>query len=259
MGLKVDFSKMDYFAVSGRGELHIAILLENMRREGYELQVSQPQVIIKEENGVKMEPFEEVTVDVPNEASGIVIEKLSKRKGQMTSMRPEQNHTRIVFEIPTRGLLGYRGEFIIATKGEGILCGQFIGFRPFVGEIEKQDVGSMASMATGKALGFALWNLQERGVLYIGPGAEVYEGMVIGNTSKGKDMAVNPTKGKQLSNMRASGSDEAITLVPPFNLSLERGLEIMKEDEYLEVTPKNIRLRKQLLTKLDRLRASRKK
>ena len=259
VGLKVDFTEMDYFTVSGRGELHIAILLENMRREGYELQVSQPQVIIKEENGIKMEPFEEATIDVPNESAGVVIEKLSKRKGLMTSMRPEQNHTRIVFEVPTRGLLGYRGEFIIATKGEGILCSQFIEFRHFVGEIEKQAVGSMASMATGKALGFALWNLQERGVLYIGAGAEVYEGMVIGNTAKGNDMAVNPTKGKQLSNMRASGSDEAITLVPPFNLSLERGLEIMKEDEYLEVTPQNIRLRKKFLTELDRKRDSRKK
>jgi len=259
VGLKVDFSEMAYFTVSGRGELHIAILLENMRREGYELQVSQPQVIIKEKNGVKMEPFEEVTIDVPNEASGVVVEKLSKRKGLMTSMGPEQNHTRIVFEIPTRGLLGYRGEFVIDTKGEGIICSQFIGFRSFAGDIEKHDVGSMASMATGKALSFALWNLQERGALYIGPGEEVYEGMVVGNTSKGDDMAVNPTKGKHLTNTRASCSDEAIKLVPRFNLSLERALEIMKDDEYLEITPKNIRLRKKFLTELDRKRDSRKK
>ena len=258
VGLKVDFSKMEYFTVSGRGELHIAILLENMRREGYELQVSQPQVITKEGNGIKMEPFEELTIDVPNEFSGVVIEKLSKRKGLITDMRPEQNHTRITFEIPTRGLLGYRGEFVIATKGKGILCSQFIGFRPFVGEIVKQSVGSMASMANGKALGFALWNLQERGVLYIGAGTEVYEGMIIGNTSKGMDMAVNPTKGKELTNMRASGSDEAIVLVPPFKLSLERGLEIMKDDEYLEVTPQNIRLRKKFLSELDRTREKRK-
>ena len=229
-----------------------------MRREGYELQVSQPQVITKERNGIKMEPFEELTIDVPNEFSGVVIEKLSKRKGLMTDMRPEQNHTRITFEIPTRGLLGYRGEFVIATKGKGILCSQFIGFRPFVGEIVKQSVGSMASMANGKALGFALWNLQERGVLYIGAGTEVYEGMIIGNTSKGMDMAVNPTKGKELTNMRASGSDEAIVLVPPFKLSLERGLEIMKDDEYLEVTPQNIRLRKKFLSELDRTREKRK-
>ena len=259
VGLKVDFSEIAYFTVSGRGELHIAILLENMRREGYELQVSQPQVIIKEENGVRMEPFEEITIDVPNEVSGVVVEKLSKRKGLMTNMRPEQSHTRLTFEIPTRGLLGYRGEFVVDTKGEGILCSRFIGFRQFVGNIEKHDVGSMTSMATGKALGFALWNLQERGALYIGHGEEVYEGMVIGNTSKGNPMAVNPTKGKQLSNMRASGSDEAIKLVPPLKLSLERGLEIMKNDEYLEITPKNIRLRKQSLTEIDRKRDSRKK
>ncbi|MCL5010989.1 MAG: translational GTPase TypA [Patescibacteria group bacterium] len=257
VGLKVDFSEMDYYTVSGRGELHIAILLENMRREGYELQVSQPQVIIKEENGTKTEPFEEVTIDVPNEAAGVVIEKLSKRRGQMLDMRPEQNHTRMVFEIPTRGLLGYRGEFVVNTKGEGILCSQFIGFRPFAGNIEKQDTGSMVSMATGKAPGFALWNLQERGTLYIGPGTEVYEGMVIGNTSKGNDMAVNPTKGKEFSNMRASCSDEAITLAPPLNLSLEKGLEIIKDDEYLEITPKNIRLRKKFLTAIDRLREKR--
>ncbi|MEK7482638.1 MAG: GTP-binding protein, partial [Patescibacteria group bacterium] len=198
VGLKVDFTEMDYFTVSGRGELHIAILLENMRREGYELQVSQPKAIIKEEDGVKMEPFEEAIIDVPNESAGVVIEKLSKRKGLMTSMGPEQNHTRITFEIPTRGLLGYRGEFVIDTRGEGILCSQFIGFRPFAGEIERQTVGSMTSMAAGKALGFALWNLQERGVIYIGAGEQVYEGMIIGNTAKGNDMAVNPTKGKQL-------------------------------------------------------------
>ncbi|MFA6437277.1 MAG: translational GTPase TypA [Candidatus Paceibacterota bacterium] len=259
VGLKIDFSETNYFKVSGRGELHIAILLENMRREAYELQVSQPQAIIKEVDGIKMEPFEEVTIDVPNESSGVVIERLSKRKGSMTDMRPEQNHTRIVFEIPTRGLLGYRSEFVIATKGEGILCSQFIGFKPFVGEIEKQDVGSMISMATGKALAFALWNLQDRGTLYIGAGTEVYEGMVIGNTSKNDSLTVNPTKGKHLTNVRASCADDAIILTPPFDLTLERGLEIMKEDEYMEVTPKNVRLRKKILTKLDRVREDRKK
>lgn len=241
VGLKIDF---DYFKVYGRGELHIAILLENMRREGYELQVSQPQVILKEMDGIKMEPFEEVIVDVPTQMVGTVIEKLAKRKGIMVNMHPEQNHTRIIFEAPTRGLLGYHGDFIIDTRGEGIICSRVIGFRPFVGDIEKQTSGSMISMANGKALGFSLFNLQERGALYIGAGAEVYVGMVIGNTSKGEDMKVNPTKGKQLTNMRASGSDEAIILTPPLRLSLERGLEIMRDDEYLEVTPKNIRLRK---------------
>ena len=255
VGLKIDFSPNDYFKVYGRGELHIAILLENMRREGYEVQVSKPQVIFKEKNGIKLEPFEEITIDVPNEMKGVVIEKISKRKGIMTDMHLEQNHTRIIFEIPTRGFLGYRGEFITNTRGEGIICSQVIGFRPYVGEIEHRTVGSMVSMANGKSLGFSLWNLQERGELYIGPGTEVYEGMVVGNVSKGKDMAVNPTKGKELTNMRAKGSDEAIILTPPAELTLESGLEIMNEDEYLEITPGNIRLRKQFLTEIDRVRA----
>ncbi|MBU2219510.1 translational GTPase TypA [Patescibacteria group bacterium] len=247
VGLKIDFSSNDYFKVYGRGELHIAILLENMRREGYELQVSQPQVIFKEDPSTgsgKLEPFEEVIVDIPSQMAGMVIEKLAKRKGIMVNMHPEQNHTRIIFEAPTRGLLGYHGDFIIDTKGEGIICSRVIGFRPFAGDIEKRAAGSMVSMANGKALGFSLFNLQARGALYIGAGTEVYGGMVIGNTSKGEDMRVNPTKGKQLTNMRASGSDDAITLTPPLELTLERGLEIMREDEYLEVTPKNIRLRK---------------
>ena len=257
VGLKIDFSSSDYFKVYGRGELHIAILLENMRREGYEVQVSKPQVIFKEENGTKFEPFEEITIDVPNEMTGVVIEKISKRKGIMTNMRPEQNHTIIIFEIPTRGFLGYRGEFMTNTRGEGIICSQVIGFRPYVGEIEHRTVGSMVSMANGKSLGFSLWNLQERGELYIGPGTEVYEGMVVGNVSKGKDMAVNPTKGKELTNMRAKGSDEAIILTPPIELTLEGGLEIMSDDEYLEITPGSIRLRKQFLTEVDRVRSKR--
>ncbi len=247
----------DSYKVYGRGELHIAILLENMRREGYEMQVSQPQVIFKEENGVTLEPFEEVVADVPDEVAGSVIEKLSKRKGIMTTMHPEHGHTRILFDIPTRGFLGYRGEFIIDTRGEGILSSRVTGFRPYAGTIQKRTVGSMTSMASGKALGFSLANLQERGVLYIGPATEVYEGMVIGNVSKGDEMTVNPTKGKELSNMRASGSDDAIMLTPPFSLTLERGLEIMHEDEYLEVTPKSVRLRKQYLTENDRVRAKR--
>lgn len=244
VGLKINFSDGDYFKVYGRGELHIAILLENMRREGYELQVSQPHVIFKEENGIKMEPFEEVIIDIPTSMLGMVMEKLAKRKAVMTNMHPEQNHTRVIFEMPTRGLLGYRGDFVIDTKGEGIICNRTIGFKPFAGDIEKRTFGSMISMANGKTSGFSLFNLQERGSFYIGPGVEVYDGMVVGNTSKGKDMRVNPTKGKELTNMRSKGADEAIILTPPIKLSLERGLEIMHEDEYLEVTPKNIRLRK---------------
>jgi len=257
VGLRVDFSQNDQFKVYGRGELHIAILLENMRREGFEMQVSQPHVIIKEEGGQKLEPFEEVTIDVPSESSGTVIEKLSKRKGVMTNMKQDGNNGRLIFEIPTRGLLGYRGEFIVDTRGEGILCTQVIGFKPHVGEIEKHDVGSMVSIMTGKALAYALFNLQDRGTLYIDANTEVYEGMVIGNTAKGNDMGVNAIKGKHLTNMRASGSDDAIKLTPPLEVTLERGLEIMKDDEYMEVTPKSVRLRKKYLTELDRTRAKR--
>ncbi len=259
IGLKVDFSQNDYYKVFGRGELHIAILLENMRREGYELQVSQPQAIIKDVDGQKMEPFEEATVDVPQEFSGSVIEKMGRRKGQMINMQNKDNWLRLIFEIPTRGLLGYRSEFVVDTKGEGILCNRFIGFKPYAGEIKKRDVGSMVSMETGTALGYSLANLQERGMLYIGPGTDVYEGMVIGNVSKGIDLTVNPIKGKHLTNMRASRADEALNLTPPLLLTLERGLEIMAEDEYLEITPNNVRLRKQIRSQLDRVRESRKK
>jgi len=259
VGLKVDFSAVDHYKIYGRGEMHIAILLENMRREGYEMQISQPHVIIKEENGVKLEPFEEVTIIVPKEMSGVIIKKLSRRCGNMLEMIPEHDNVKIIFEIPTRGLLGYRNEFIIDTKDEGIIYSRVIGFNPYVGDIKKNELGSMVSMATGKALGFSLFNLQNRGVLYIKAGIEVYEGMVIGNTAKGHDLNVNPTKGKQLSNMRASGSDEAITLTPPTRLTLERGMGIMRADEYLEITPKNIRLRKQFLTKNERIKASRNK
>ncbi len=255
VGLRVDFSSSDSFRVFGRGELHVAILLENMRREGYELQVSQPQVIIREEGGKKLEPFEEAVVDVPNEFQGAVIEKLSLRKFLMKDMRMEGETVRMIFEGPTRGLLGYRSQFIIDTKGDGILASRFVEFREYAGEIKKRAVGSMISMATGKALGYALWSLQERGMLYIGPGTEIYEGMVIGNTSKSEQLRVNPTKGKQLTNMRSKSSDDAIDLAPHFEITIERGLEVMAEDEYLEITPKGTRLRKEYLTEADKSRA----
>lgn len=258
VGLRVDFSAGDTFAVAGRGELHISILLENMRREGYELQVSQPKVIIREENGKKLEPFEEVVVDTPSQYQGAIIERLGTRGCTLQNMMVHGDSVRLIFEGPTRGLLGYRNQFVIDTRGEGILSSRFIGFREFAGEIRKREVGSMISMATGKALGFSLWNLQDRGVLYIAPTAEVYEGMVIGNTAKGEEMMVNPTKGKQLSNVRASGSDEAIELTPPWELSIERGLEIMADDEFLEITPMSVRLRKQYLTENERSKAKRK-
>jgi len=259
VGLRIDFSAADRYKIYGRGEMHIAILLENMRREGYEMQISQPRVIIKEENGVKLEPFEEVIISVPEEMSGTVIKKLSSRRGNLLQMIPEQAGTKIIFEMPTRGLLGYRNEFIVDTRGEGIIYTRVLGFRPYVGEIKKYDVGSMVSMATGKALGFSLFNLQNRGNLYIEANTEVYEGMVIGDAAKGNDLAVNPTKGKQLTNVRASGTDEAISLTPPLKLTLEKGMSIMSEDEYLEITPNNIRLRKQHLSETDRVRAGRKK
>lgn len=255
VGLQVDFTQGDVFDVRGRGEMHIAVLLENMRREGYELSVSQPRVIIKEENGQKLEPFEEVTIDIPSEYQGAVIERLSNRGFIMQNMIVHENQIRLLFEGPTRGLLGYKNQFVVDTRGEGILASHFIGFRPYIGEIKKRKVGSMISMATGKALGFALWGLQDRGELYIGPGTEVYEGMVIGNTSKGEEMMVNPTKGKQLTNMRAAGNDEAVTLTPHRPLSIEIGLEIMQEDEYLEVCPVSVRLRKQFLKESDRKKA----
>jgi len=259
VGLNIDFSSDLFYKVYGRGELHIAILLENMRREGYELQVSQPQVIIKEENGKKLEPFEEVTIDVPQESAGTVIESLGRRKGLMQDMKQIGTQNRIIFEVPTRGILGYRGQFIIETRGEGIFSSRVIGFKDYAGEIAKKDVGSMVSMITGKALGFSLANLQDRGTLYIGPAVEVYEGMVVGNVSKGNDLAVNPIKGKQLTNMRASGSDDAIQLTPPYEITIERGLEIMSDDEYLEITPKSVRLRKKYLSEVERVRAARKK
>ncbi len=265
VGLKVDFSGGDIFKVSARGELSVAVLLENMRREGYEMQVSQPQVIFQEEDGVKTEPFEEVIIDIPGEYQGPIIERLGTRKFVMTDMKvhgdqsssASRSQVRLVFEGPTRGLLGYRNQFILDTKGEGIMSSRVVGFKPYAGEISHRAVGSMISMAAGKALGFSLWNLQERGVLYIGAAVEVYEGQVIGNTSKGDEMTVNPTKGKQLTNMRSKGSDEAINLIPPWALSIERGLEVMAEDEYLEVTPNSVRLRKKYLKEQERGRVQR--
>lgn len=261
VGLRINFNKEDLeeeregFLVYGRGELHVAVLLENMRREGYELQVSQPRVITKEEDGKKLEPYEEVTIDVRNEYSGVVIEKLTGRRGIITHMHEKEGIVRLLIEIPTRGLLGYRNQFIVDTRGEGILAARFIGFKEYAGEIKKRDVGSMTAMIGGKVVAFSLWTLQERGVLYVEHGDEVYEGMVVGNVTKGDEMTVNPTKGKQLSNMRASGTDEAIIIKPPFKITIERGLEIMADDEYLEITPKSTRLRKKILKEADRAKA----
>ncbi|MDE2058074.1 MAG: translational GTPase TypA, partial [Patescibacteria group bacterium] len=237
VGLAVSFGAADRFAVSGRGELHIAVLLEQMRREGYELAVSQPQVILRKEGGETLEPYEEVVIDAPSEYQGAIIERLGQRAFVLQDLAPEGGGVRLTLEGPTRGLLGYKNQFIIDTRGEGILSSRFVGFKPWAGDIKKRAVGSMISMAAGKALGYSLWNLQERGTLYVTPGAEVYEGQVIGNTAKGEEMMVNPTKNKNLTNVRASGTDEAITLVPAWLLSIERGLEVMADDELLEITP----------------------
>jgi GTP-binding protein len=258
VGLKVKFDtdSPEKFTVYGRGELHIAILLENMRREGYEVQVSQPRVIMKEIDGAKHEPFEEVVADVPEEFQGTIIGKLGARQVQMKNMEKHEGRVLITFEGPSRGLFGYRNKFVIDTKGTGILATRFIGYKPYVGEIAHQATGSMISQVTGKTLGFSLANLQTRGELYIKEATEVYEGMVIGNTSKGEQMTVNPTKGKQLTNMRASGSDEAIKLTPPKIMTIETGLEVMANDEYLEITPKSVRLRKQYLNENERKKQS---
>ena len=266
VGLKVDFSSSDSLIIYGRGELHIAILLENMRREGFELQVSQPRVLEKVEHGKKLEPFEEVVVDVPEQMSGTVISKLTERRANLMEMKTQDGpatglagrQTRIIFETPTRGLLGYRNQFIIDTRGLGIISSRFTGFKPHVGDMKHDNRGSMISMEKGSALAFSLDNLQNRGVLYIEPGDEVYEGQVIGNTSKGEDLYVNPTKGKQLTNMRASGSDEGIYLTPAYKLDIERAMEIMNDDEYIEITPAAVRLRKILLTQQERSKAQRK-
>jgi GTP-binding protein len=258
VGLQVNFDNADSFKVYGRGELHVAVLLEQMRREGFEMQVSQPEVIMKEIDGKKSEPFEELIIDTPDEFTGVIIEKLGKRKAVMSNMSQKNGLSRLTFDIPTRGLLGYRSVFVVDTKGEGILSSRFVAFKPYAGTIEKRAAGSMVSMENGKALHFALGSLQDRGALYITPGTEVYAGMVIGNTSKGDEMEVNPTKGKQLTNMRASGTDATVYLDPALEVTIERGLEIMSDDEYLEITPQSARLRKKYLTKTDRDKAKKK-
>ncbi|MBE0495581.1 MAG: translational GTPase TypA [Campylobacterales bacterium] len=246
------------FKVSGRGELQITILAENMRREGFEMTLGRPEVIIKEEEGVKLEPYEHLVVDVPDEFTGTVIEKLGKRKAEMTAMNPTgDGQTRIEFEIPARGLIGFRSQFLTDTKGEGIMNHSFLEFRPYIGGVEHRMNGALVSMENGEALGYSLFNLQERGVLFCGPQTKVYTGMIIGEHSRPNDLDVNPIKGKQLSNVRSSGADDAIKLVPPRLLNLERALEWIEEDELVEVTPKSIRVRKRYLDPTVRKRLSR--
>ncbi len=248
------------FKVSGRGELQIGILAENMRREGYEFLLARPEVVIREENGVRMEPFEHLVIDVPEEYQGTVIEKLGKRKAEMTSMTPMPDGTvRIEFEIPARGLIGFRSEFLTDTKGEGVMNHSFLEYRPYTGTVESRTQGALVSMDNGEAVAFSLYNLQARGTLFIGPQEKVYNGMVIGENARPGDLEVNPLKGKQLTNMRSAGADDAIKLVPPRRMTLEQAMEWIEEDELVEVTPQNIRIRKKHLDPAARRRALRDK
>jgi GTP-binding protein len=249
----------DKFAVAGRGELHLSILIETMRREGYELAVSRPQVIEREIDGVRHEPWEMLTVDVEEEHQGTVMTRIAERKGTLLNMSPDgRGRVRLDYRIPSRGLIGFRTQFLTATAGTGLLYNIFDGYAPRIdGEIGQRTNGVLVSMVDGKALAYALFNLQERGALFIGHAEEVYEGMIIGLHSRGNDLPVNPTKGKKLTNIRAAGSDENILLTPPIRYSLEQALEFIDDDELLEITPKSLRLRKKLLTEAERRRDSR--
>ena len=249
-----DGETSESFVVMGRGELHLSILIENMRREGYEFQVSTPRVLFKEIEGKKCEPFEHIILDVPDQYVGAVIEKLGKRKGEMTAMAPNNGRTRVEFNIPSRGLFGYRSEFMTDTHGEGIMNTIFDKYAPFTGEINRRANGSLIAFETGEAVTYGLFNAQERGTLYITPGTPVYAGMVVGYSSKAEDITVNVCKKKHVTNMRASGSDEALRLVSPKIMSLEESLESLNEDEMLEVTPKSLRIRKQVLDHAQRMR-----
>ncbi len=247
------------YKVSGRGELQITILAENMRREGFEFSISRPEVIIKEIDGVKMEPYEHLVIDVPEDLSGTVIEKLGRKKAEMVSMTPTgENQVRIEFEIPARGLIGFRGQFLTDTKGEGVMNHSFLEFRPLSGSVEHRTNGALISMENGTALAYSIFNLQDRGVMFVKPQDKVYIGMIIGEHSRPNDLDVNPIKGKQLTNVRASGSDDAIKLVPPREMSLEKALEWIEDDEIVEVTPKSIRVRKKILDPTQRKRAAKK-
>ena len=258
IGLEVEeLPGTDGFKVSGRGELHLSILLENMRREGYELCVSKPEVLLKEIDGVKCEPYETVIVNTPNDYASTVINALQERKALLLKMENEDNYTHLEFEAPTRGLIGYRSSFITDTKGEGIMVRSFKGYNPYAGPITARKNGVLVSMETGKSLGYSLFNLQERGTLIIGPATDVYIGMIVGINNRDNDLNVNPCKNKEMSNTRSKSSDEAINLVPPKIFSLEEALEFIADDEYVEVTPAVIRLRKKTLDPKDRFRENR--
>jgi GTP-binding protein len=249
----------DAFVVSGRGELQMGVLIENMRREGFELSISRPRVIFREEDGQRMEPVEEVIIDVDDDYTGVVIEKLTgERKGDMVDMRPAGvGKTRIVAHVPSRGLIGYHGEFMTDTRGNGVLNRIFHGWTPYKGQIQGRRQGVLISMENGVSVAYALWNLEERGKMFIGAQEQLYTGMIIGEHSRDNDLEVNPLKGKKLTNVRASGTDEAVRLTPPVRMSLEEAIAYINDDELVEVTPKNIRLRKRYLDPHERKRQSR--
>lgn len=256
VGLQVKFTEnSEAFKVYGRGEMHLAVLIETMRREGFELQVSQPEVVLREIDGVAQEPLENVIITIPEEMSGAIIEALSKRKGEMTNMKSDNGTTILEFDIPTRGLLGFRSTFIILTKGEGTMFHSFDKYVPHMGKIEKRQVGSLISQESGETMAFSLWNLQERGPLFVSPQTTVYEGMIIGEHNQGNDLVVNPLKNKKLTNVRASGKDDAINLTPPIEMTLEKALEYIDSDEYVEVTPLSVRIRKKFLKEHERRRS----
>ena len=237
----------DSFNVAGRGEMHLSILIETMRREGFEFQVSPPRVLTKEENGVLMEPMEEVVIDVPDACVGSVIEKLSNRKGELKEMNPTGTRTKLIFLVPSRGLFGYRSEFLTDTRGEGIMASVFDSYAPMKGEVKRRSTGSLIAFETGEAVAYGIFNTQDRGTMFIGPGVKVYGGMVVGSCPKQEDIVINVCRKKQMTNMRAAGSDEALRLVPPRIMSLEQCMEFLADDELLEVTPKSLRLRKRVL------------
>ena len=252
-------SSTDSFSVAGRGEMSLSILMETMRREGYEFQVSPPRVLYQEIDGVKCEPLERLVADVPNDCVGAVMEKIGSRKGEFLSMNPVGSRTKLEFLVPSRGLFGYRNEFLTDTKGEGIMASVFDHYEPMKGDIQRRSTGSLVAFETGEAVTYGLFNAQERGTLFIGAGTPVYGGMIVGETPKAEDITVNVCKKKQLTNMRASGSDEALRLTTPKQMSLEQCLEFLADDELLECTPENLRLRKRLLDHGDRMREASKK
>ena len=245
----------DQFRVMGRGEMHLSILIENMRREGYEFQVSTPKVLFKHVNGKVLEPYEELVIDVPEESMGSVMESMGLRKGELRAMQPVGSRVKMEFIIPSRGLFGYRNEFMTNTRGEGIMNSVFYNYGEYKGEVEQRSTGSLVAFETGESVTYGLFNAQERGVLFIGPGEQVYAGMVVGFSPKAEDLTVNVCKKKQMTNTRASGSDEALRLTPPRRMSLEEAIEFMNDDELLEVTPENFRIRKRLLDHAERMRA----